>query len=389
MGKTNVISFPRVKEPRVLLNEAALTSMREGQRKFDSRVGGFYARRGKRGITFGAIADLPTKVWRQKLTGSPTIEMRFQADSAKAARAEAQRIIGLIKSGTDPRAPAQSPDGPTLQQAWNDYRDDYLAKTEASPKTALHYGYCFKRVTKWHGKPLSLIARNPQALKEEHARLTKDNGKVAANATLQFLSILYRHIAGQNTGWPEWPRRAYINHRPTPTAHRGMAVTELKAWWLRVQKIKNPVRREMMLFALLSGLRKTDLLTASWANVDEKARTLHLPTPKGGERRAFYLPLSVPMLACIKRARRTGNVFLFPNREAGFSEMLAPEGVKTGHDLRRSFANAAKATGIWPDDVALLMNHKLQSQTSHYQKAPDLLEAMEKISAKIMEAIKS
>lgn len=386
MSKANVVKFPRAKAPRVMLNESVLTSLREGERIFDSRLGGFYARRGKRGISYGALADLPTRVWKEKLSGSPTIEMRFKAKSAKAARAQAATIIGQIKNGIDPREPEQGPDGPTLQAAWDDYRDDYLVKTEASPQTAVHYGYCFKRVKKWHGKPLSIIARNTAALKEEHARLTKENGKVAANATLQFLSILYRHVAQHD--WPQWPRRAYINHRPTPTAHRGMAPADFKAWWAKVNdKIKNPVRRELMLFALLSGLRKTDLLTSTWPNVNEKDRTLRLPKPKGGERRAFDLPLSEAMLACLKRARRDGNAYLFPNRKAGFSEMLAPEGIKTGHDLRRSFANAAKAARVWPDDVSLLMNHKVGTQTSEYQRAPILLEAMEKISAKIMEAI--
>ena len=48
----------------------------------------------------------------------------------------------------------------------------------------------------------------------------------------------------------------------------------------------------MHLFMLLSGLRRQDVLTARWDNLDEKRKALRIPAPKGGEERAFELPLS-------------------------------------------------------------------------------------------------
>ncbi len=393
----------RASQP-VKLTEPVINRMAVGQRIYDSEVGGFYARRGKRGISYGVLADLPTKVFKAKLSGSQTIEMRFRAKSPKAARTIAKDLTGQIKKGVDPREPAPGADGPTLAAAWADYRDDFLVKNEASPATTRHYEYCFKRLAKWHDKPLGLIARNPDALKAEPARLTKDGkGKIAANATLQFLGILYRHVVGSGKypSWPAWPRRAYTKHKTQTGAHKGMAAKDLPSWWSDVSKIKNPVRREMLFFALLAGLRKTDVITARWSNVDEAARKLHVPKPKGGTERAFDLPLSQPMMDCIKRVRtawkKAGHPeseFLFPSTApSGHQSDMNAKGIKSGHALRYTFSNMAKAAGVWEADVAVLMNHKRKSQTASYHdpnSTPErYLEAMEKISARIMEAIES
>ena len=61
----------------------------------------------------------------------------------------------------------------------------------------------------------------------------------------------------------------------------------------------------MHLFMLLAGLRRQDVLTARWENLDEKRKALRIPAPKGGVERAFELPLSEPMLA-LPKTRESG-----------------------------------------------------------------------------------
>jgi integrase len=71
-----------------------------------------------------------------------------------------------------------------------------------------------------------------------------------------------------------------------------MGAADLPAWWAQLQALSNPIRRELHLFMLLSGLRRNDVLTARWENFDDKRPSLRVPSPKGGEDRAFELPLS-------------------------------------------------------------------------------------------------
>ena len=50
-------------------------------------------------------------------------------------------------------------------------------------------------------------------------------------------------------------------------------IGQLAAWWAQLQALENPIRREMHLFTLLSGLRRTDVVSASWANIVIDAST--------------------------------------------------------------------------------------------------------------------
>ena len=67
--------------------------------------------------------------------------------------------------------------------------------------------------------------------------------------------------------------------------------------------------------------------------------------------------------------------------------------VKTGHDLRHSFANVAKEAHVPEEVVGRLLNHKPRTVTGSYSDpnaTPGFyLEMMERISRTVMEAIGS
>jgi integrase len=88
--------------------------------------------------------------------------------------------------------------------------------------------------------------------------------------------------------------------------------------------IDNPIRRDLQLF-ILTGLRATDAKTVRWDHVDFVAGTIHRPMPKGGEDRAFTVPVPNP------------------------------------HRLRDTFASAAHEAGVDWYDLEVLMNHALPS----------------------------
>ena len=78
-----------------------------------------------------------------------------------------------------------------------------------------------------------------------------------------------------------------------------MGVKDLPRWFAELENVGNPIRREFHLISLLSGSRPDALKKARWEHLNVKRRTLHIPKPKGGERKAFDIPLSRAMLrAC-------------------------------------------------------------------------------------------
>ena len=150
-----------------------------------------------------------------------------------------------------------------------------------------------------------------------------------------------------------------------------MGSADLPGWWAQVRRVKNPTKRELTLFMLLSGLRSKDARTAKWEHLEEERGALFIPEPKGGSSRAFSLPISNEMLACIHRARES---WLAAEDPSKFIFLISPfkrrvsttdarahfvdEGgnarkAKSGHDLRRTFANLAAEAGVplkkrWP-----------------------------------------
>jgi len=119
-----------------------------------------------------------------------------------------------------------------------------------------------------------------------------------------------------------------------------------------------PPRREFHLLTLLSGSRPTALKNVRIEHVDLRQRLVHISKPKGGEEKAFDVPLSRPMVRCIIRAIRLGRMahpeqakyWLFPaDSEIGhLVEHKEERDVlsKWGNDLRQSYRTLAQAAGV-------------------------------------------
>jgi integrase len=408
----DVVRLPDLtRHRRAELSKEVVQCLRVDERIYDSSLGGFYVQRGKtETISFRVLADLPKRIAR--LGKSHTLDRtigRFPAMTVQAARREAQRVIGLIKSGLDPKAPQRAGDSPTLRDTYEDYRDDYLVKKERRESTKGYYEDCFQRLVRWHNEKLSDLALNPLALKAEHARLARKHGRKgqlgrnAADSTMNFLAILYYHAQRTWPNMPAWPRRAVVKYGRRSRASRGMGPAHLAGWYAELQNIKSEARRELLLFICLSGLRSNDARSLTWENFDCATMSVLIPEPKGGPSRAFRLPVTAAMLACMERGsagRRAGWVFPSSRSPSGRFEEIRAEYrdkdhkrcfVKTGHDLRHTFVNMARAAGVPKPAVAVLLNHRAGDVTEQYHDADSTplyyAAEMQKISDAIMKEI--
>jgi integrase len=98
----------------------------------------------------------------------------------------------------------------------------------------------------------------------------------------------------------------------------------------------SPARRDLHLFMLLTGMRRTATCQALAAHVDLQAAALHVPRPKGGEDRAFDVPLSTPLVDLLRHrlaeneAIDRGTPWLFPSITGKGGHMM-----ETGEGARR------------------------------------------------------
>jgi integrase len=203
---------------------------------------------------------------------------------------------------------------------------------------------------------------------------------------MRTLRAIYKHARKTNKKLPSDNPADAVDWNEEKRRDTGMGAGDLKGWFLQLTALENPVRREFHLLMLLSGSRPTALQEIKPGHVDFRKRTLHVPKPKGGSKRAFDIPLSREMIRCLVRAVRSGREmypsqateWVFPADSA--SGHLAEtnedrdELSKWGNDLRQTFRTIATAAGVSEIDAKLLMNHSIPGVNAGYITRHKLVE---------------
>jgi integrase len=189
----------------------------------------------------------------------------------------------------------------------------------------------------------------------------------------------YAHKRRLDPNLPHFNPVDSIDMNPSARRDTAMAASELADWYGKLRQLPNAVRQEFHLFCLLSGSRPSVLTVARWEHLDVKRRVLHIPKPKGGTKRAFDMPLSRAMLACLARARRAGRIanavnaaeWVFPGDMGRSRRKGGPLSAghiveyredrealpKWGGDLRQTYKTLSPEAGLSKTDVMMLMNH--------------------------------
>lgn len=127
------------------------------------------------------------------------------------------------------------------------------------------------------------------------------------------------------------PRRKYSNAR-----ERYLSASEVKRLFRALDSSESPQLKNIVSLLLLTGARKTELLTARWEQIDLERRTWLIPTTKTGKPR--YVPLSQSAIDTIEALPRwDGCPWLLPN----------PITLKRYTDIKRSWEKARDAAGLY------------------------------------------
>lgn len=363
----------------------------------DTEQGGFFVQVGKTSKTFMIQADL-----RRDDGTRTTIRMKVcevGEMNARDARARARGLLARIAVGEDPRPPKKtkilaaareakaleeadlaSPTGvPTLREAWERFKVSHLMRKKRSDATIRGYADHMERLfADWLDDPLSRIGDEPRLLTDRHDLISANNGPAIANGAMRSFRAVYNHARKTCRILPPENPAAAVDWNPEKRKDTAMGVTDLPDWFEQLAKIANPVRREFHLLTLLSGSRPEALKGVRVSDLDLKNRVMHMAKPKGGELKAFDIPLSRAMMESIFRLRRIGPI-IYPQNGR---EWLFPSDAPCGHlvehkegrallshwgnDLRQTYRTIAQAAEISDVDIHLLMNHSLPGVNSGY-----------------------
>ena len=300
--------------------------------------------------------------------------------SAEQARQRAALIIARVKAGETPvpePMAARHAGGPTVGELAERFLEEYAAVRYKPGTTAWTRTMVRRHIVPEFGK-LPLEALERAQVTELHHRLYVSPS--TANKVVRTLSLMYRLAEGWGMA-PEGcnPCRSVVRY---PERGRERFLTDEE--FIRLGKVldeagtrggASPSAVAALRLLMLTGCRKSEILTLRWDHVAFEAGELRLPDSKTGARVVPLSPSAVKVLAALPRA--PGNPWVIPGRQPGTHMRAlgdAWEVIRTRaeledvriHDLRHSFASRALALGESLPMIGKLLGHSQMETTSRY-----------------------
>lgn len=292
--------------------------------------------------------------------------------SAKDARSLAAKTLVGMRAGTNPneeRRKARAK-GITLRQSL----ELHLAAKPLSTRTMEGYRYnCDQYLSDWLDKPLAEIGADRAAVRERHTKITKQNGSTTADSTFRVFRAVYNRGLREHPDLPANPT-ANVDFHGQKRRKVDANADKLGTWGKAVLRL-SPIRRDMHLFFLLTGMRRGAGLTARREDLNLGGDVLHVPKPKGGAAKRFDLPLSAPLrdllahrsVENVTEYRKTPWLFPSSSKSGHVAEVQQTElGDLTGHALRHSYATLALESGVPLAELKFLLNHAASDVTFGY-----------------------
>lgn len=416
------------------LTAAVLAKLGPGERVWDTTVRGLIAHRGAKGVAFRIQADLwqygrLVRTYKSTLGRFGTGPGQLTID---AARAEAQRQLGTVHSGQDPKRPSAG-EVWTLATALDAYASDAIkARGEGARRTVDDMRARAERYLKdWTDRRLDTIT--PLECRQRHDEIraavktratdlyeqreaeiragtkakprrqpTDSAGARAANQTLGDVRALVE------LAMKTFPAAFTINpvgavrFSRERKAHQCIARDHFGSWLAAVDALENPVRRGMHLIGLWSGVRPSNLLGMRIEWCDLQGRAVRFPAEVMKGRRPWALPLSAHLVELLREAVQVagvmhrGSPFVFPTRDrdgkiiaTAVTKEKALPSAWVGYGLRHSYSLAAELAGVDGDMRQTLMAQKVAGIRGTYRTESELFERLlteqERVTAKLIE----
>ena len=144
-----------------------------------------------------------------------------------------------------------------------------------------------------------------------------------------------------------------------------------------LEHIDNPAQRAYVGLAIMTTLRRSEMCSLDWKDVDMKRRVVTLKAP-GHERKTKVVPRQIPLLPpaleILKRYGVQSEGKLFPITPSGISQALRRAADKAGlrelrlHDLRREgISRMRDRLGASLEDIAVFSGHQdILTLQKHY-----------------------
>jgi integrase len=200
-----------------------------------------------------------------------------------------------------------------------------------------------------------------------------------ANRLLALLSVMFQFaikhgLRDETAGNPA----RYIEKFPETKRDRWVTQEELPRLAQAIDQEENDYIRAALWLYLLTGARKSEVLTMRWSDLDLTRKEWRLPTTKAG--RTHYIPLSDPAVEILKKLpKQEGNPYVICGHKAGshlvnissaWRRVRKAAGVEDVrlHDLRRTVGSWLAQSGNSLHLIGKVLNHSNASTTQIYAR---------------------
>lgn len=338
------------------------------------------------------------------------------------ARRRAVKLLGDVAAGRAPAMPSSaapaSVGGPTVRHGLELHVENMRKRRRSQRSIDTIRTEISKYLADWLDRPmaeltgseLDAVCKRLMGSTAARAGAVNPPGAALTNRLIAQVSAMWNaldklhELPGRN------PAKRLTAHALLPKQDR-IADDDLPSWLAKVEKI-SPVRRDLQMLALFTGLRSESVRTLRWDDVDTARRFLHISRAKGD--RPYTVPLADTHIEILARRRAENPILFAPhggdhgwvfptitrahplrvvhvaeakerrrNPESGENEKYLP-GL---HPLRKTFNSVAMEIGIAKEDRERLMNHEGQGVNVRHYGFPQNWGHMSECQAKIEAAL--
>lgn len=204
------------------------------------------------------------------------------------------------------------------------------------------------------------------ARRQEGASPNTINGELATLSRLLRSAVEWGYISKASLGMIHWLRIEERSIRVLSDVEEG-----------RLLFGATPTLRPLIRFALQTGLRKMELLTLTWANIDLVSKEVTVVATVAKNRRSRAIPLNRAALEALKDARsKDGRVFGYHSISAPMDRVQKKTGLLgiNCHSFRRTFATRCLEAGINIRTLQRWLGHSSLATTQKYVNPGDAYE---------------
>jgi len=370
------------------------------------------------GILVSGVAATKTWVCQAKLKSGKTRRVTIGPATVlmiEEAWQQARDALAEMYQGRDPKLSKQQRTNAavTVREVFAAY---LAASSNQRPKTREMYRYAADtHLAPWLDLPLRDVTH--EMVEARFRAITADvakracagqikggvnvDGRTTANGAMRLFRALWNHQAERDPSLPRNP--TWVLRRQWHDIQRRSRRVEserLPDFYDAARRLPSEIQRDLVLFALFTGMREREAAGLTWSEVDLAQRVIRVPASRMKADREFVLPMSdvAHSLLVGRRAYGRDGDYVFPGHGAlgycqsftfALKQIAEMTEIKISpHDLRRTFASVAAMSAISPLALKLLLAHSTKSDVTEGYELMSLSELQlnaQKVADKLKE----